>query len=67
MRSFAGEYGLEVTSVDQGRRAVSLRGTGRAVAEAFGAQWSDGLGKLLSWLPIAASVAATSWVRHRAS
>src|SRR5271154_1601883 len=25
VRSFAGEYGLEVTAVDKGRRAVSLR------------------------------------------
>ena len=38
VRSFAGEYGLEVTGVDKGRRAVSLRGTVQAVAEAFGAQ-----------------------------
>ena len=38
VRSFAGEYGLEVTGVDKGRRAVSLRGTVHAVAEAFGAQ-----------------------------
>jgi len=38
VHSFAGEYGLEVTGVDKGRRAVSLRGTVQAVAEAFGAQ-----------------------------
>ena len=38
VRSFAGEYGLEVARVDKGRRAVSLRGTVQAVAEAFGAQ-----------------------------
>ncbi len=38
VRSFAGEYGLEVTGVDKGRRAMTLRGTVKAVAEAFGAQ-----------------------------
>lgn len=38
VRSFANEYGLEVTAVDQGRRSVSLRGTVEAVARAFGAQ-----------------------------
>ena len=38
VRSFAGEYGLEVVAVDQGRRAMTLRGTVKAVAEAFGAQ-----------------------------
>ena len=38
VRSFAGEYGLEVAGVDKGRRAVSLRGTVEAVAKAFGAQ-----------------------------
>ena len=38
MRSFAGEYGLEVAGVDKGRRAVTLRGTVQAVADAFGAQ-----------------------------
>ena len=38
VRSFAGEYGLEVTGVDQGRRAMTLRGTVKAVADAFGAQ-----------------------------
>ena len=38
VRSFAREYGLEVTGVEKGRRAVSLRGTVQAVAEAFGAQ-----------------------------
>ena len=38
VRSFAGEYGLEVASVDKGRRAVTLRGTVEAVAKAFGAQ-----------------------------
>ena len=38
VRSFAGEYGLEVSAVDQARRAVSLRGTVQAVADAFGAQ-----------------------------
>ena len=38
VRSFAGEYGLEVTSVDKGRRAMTLRGTVDAVAKAFGAQ-----------------------------
>ena len=37
VRSFASEYGLEVASVDQGRRAVSLRGTVQAFADAFGA------------------------------
>jgi kumamolisin len=36
--SFAGEYGLQVAGVDKGRRAVTLRGTVQAVAEAFGAQ-----------------------------
>jgi len=38
VHSFAGEYGLRVSGVDKGRRAVSLRGTVQAVAEAFGAQ-----------------------------
>ena len=38
MRSFAGEYGLEVVAVDKGRRAMTLRGTVKAVAEAFEAQ-----------------------------
>ena len=38
VRSFAGECGLEVTGVDKGRRAMTLRGTVKAVAEAFGAQ-----------------------------
>ena len=38
VRSFGREYGLEVTSVEKGRRAVSLRGTVQSVAEAFGAQ-----------------------------
>jgi len=38
VRAFAGEYGLEVTGADKGRRAVSLRGTVQAVATAFGAQ-----------------------------
>ena len=38
VRSFASEYGLEVTGVDKGRRAVTLRGTVQAVGEAFGAQ-----------------------------
>jgi kumamolisin len=38
VRSFAGDHGLEVTGVEKGRRAVSLRGTVQAVAEAFGAQ-----------------------------
>ncbi len=38
VRSFAGESGLEVVAVDQGRRAMTLRGTVKAVAEAFGAQ-----------------------------
>ena len=38
VRSFAGAYGLEVTGVDKGRRAVSLRGTVQAVAKAFGAR-----------------------------
>ncbi len=36
VRSFADEYGLEVTAVDRGRRVVSLRGTVSAMAEAFG-------------------------------
>ena len=38
VRSFAGEYGLEVVAVDQGRRAMTLRGTVKAVGEAFEAQ-----------------------------
>jgi hypothetical protein len=38
VRSFAGEYGLEVRSVEQGRRVVLLRGTAQAVDEAVGAQ-----------------------------
>src|SRR3984885_2720577 len=38
VRKFAGEYGLEVTAVDQGRRAMTLRGTVQAVADAFGVQ-----------------------------
>ncbi|HTP22091.1 MAG TPA: S53 family peptidase [Solirubrobacteraceae bacterium] len=38
VRSFAGEYGLEVTGVDKGRRAVTLRGTVEAVSRAFGAR-----------------------------
>jgi len=38
VRAFAQRYGLEVTSVDLGRRAVTLRGTVEAVAKAFGAQ-----------------------------
>ena len=38
VRSFAGEYGLEVVAVDQGRRAMTLRGTVKAIAEAFEAQ-----------------------------
>jgi kumamolisin len=38
VRSFAGEYGLEVTAADRARRAVSLRGTLRQVADAFGVQ-----------------------------
>jgi kumamolisin len=38
VRAFAGEYGLEVTDVDKGRRSVSLRGTVQAIGEAFGAQ-----------------------------
>jgi len=41
VRSFAGEYGLEVAGVDKGRRAVSLRGTVQAVAERSGRRgWS---------------------------
>jgi kumamolisin len=36
LRSFASRYGLEVNEVDQGRRAVKLRGTVDAVARAFG-------------------------------
>ena len=35
VRSFAGEHGLEVTGVDKARRAVSLRGTVRAMVDAF--------------------------------
>jgi kumamolisin len=38
VRKFAGEYGLEVGAVDQGRRAMTLRGTVQAVADAFGVQ-----------------------------
>ncbi len=38
VRSFAQEYSLEVTGVDKGRRAVTLRGTVQAIADAFGAQ-----------------------------
>lgn len=38
VRSFANQYGLEVASVDPGRRTVALRGTVSAVAAAFGAQ-----------------------------
>ncbi len=38
VRSFADEYGLQVASVDQGRRTISLRGTVAAVARAFGAR-----------------------------
>ena len=38
VRSFAGQYGLEVGEVDAGRRAVELRGTVDALAQAFGAQ-----------------------------
>ncbi len=38
VRSFATEYGLEVTGVDKGRRALTLRGTVKAVTDAFGAQ-----------------------------
>ncbi|HUA03441.1 MAG TPA: S53 family peptidase [Solirubrobacteraceae bacterium] len=38
VRGFAERYGLEVTNVDKGRRAVTLRGTVQAVAKAFGAQ-----------------------------
>jgi kumamolisin len=36
VRSFAREYGLEVSEADPGRRAVKLRGTIDAVARAFG-------------------------------
>jgi kumamolisin len=36
VRSFAKEMGLDVTAVDKGRRAVTLRGTVKAVADAFG-------------------------------
>ena len=36
VRSFAGDYGLEVADVDRGRRAVKLRGTVDALARAFG-------------------------------
>ncbi len=38
VRAFAKQSGLEVTGVDKGRRAMTLRGTVDAVAEAFGAQ-----------------------------
>ncbi|MGO9974828.1 MAG: protease pro-enzyme activation domain-containing protein [Solirubrobacteraceae bacterium] len=38
VRSFARDYGLEVTGVDKGRRAASLRGTVDAVAKAFGVE-----------------------------
>ncbi len=36
VRSFASRYGLEVSEVDPGRRAVKLRGTVDAAARAFG-------------------------------
>jgi kumamolisin len=36
VRAFASRYGLEVAGVDQGRRAVKLRGTVDAAARAFG-------------------------------
>jgi kumamolisin len=38
VQSFAREYGLDVAEVDAGRRAVQLRGTVDAMAQAFGAQ-----------------------------
>jgi len=38
VRAFASRYGLEVSEVDRGRRAVKLRGTVDAVARAFGVQ-----------------------------
>ena len=38
VRAFAGQYGLDVAEVDGGRRAVQLRGTVEAMAQAFGAQ-----------------------------
>src|ERR1700733_1650095 len=38
VRSFAEESGLEVSEVEPGRRAVTLRGTVDAVAQAFGVQ-----------------------------
>jgi len=38
VRSFAGDYGLDVMDVDRGRRVVKLRGTVDAMARAFGAQ-----------------------------
>ncbi len=38
VRSFAKQYGLDVTAVDQGRRTMTLRGSVQAVAQAFGVQ-----------------------------
>jgi kumamolisin len=38
VRAFAGQYGLDVAEVDAGRRAMQLRGTVDAMAQAFGAQ-----------------------------
>jgi kumamolisin len=38
VRSFASDFGLEVTDVDQARRSVTVRGTVAAVAQAFGAR-----------------------------
>ncbi|MGA2924721.1 MAG: S53 family peptidase [Solirubrobacteraceae bacterium] len=38
VRSFAADNGLELTAVDRGRRAITLRGTVDALAQAFAAQ-----------------------------
>ena len=38
LRSFAGEYGLEITDVNRVRRTVTLRGALGNLADAFGAQ-----------------------------
>jgi kumamolisin len=38
VRSFAADHGLDVTAVNEGRRAITLRGTVDAVAKAFAAQ-----------------------------
>ena len=38
VRAFAADYGLEVTSADAGRRAVTVRGSINAVVQAFGVE-----------------------------